>query len=184
MESKIVFEGLSDKGRKIVIRYPIKEDASKFCDYINILSKEKTFIRFQGEQVSLEYEEKYIENQLKKIHNHESVGLIVVCDNKIIGISLVDTKGKTESHEGGLSISIAKDYRGGGIGKKLMQLILKEAEKNIPQLRIISLGVFGNNPIAKKMYETFGFREYGRLPKGSLHKGIYVDHVYMYKNIK
>ena len=184
MEGKIVFEGLSDKGNKILIRYPTKDDGQIFCDYINILSKEKTFVRFQGEEVSLEDETKYLNTQLDRISKKQTVELIVFCNNKLIGISSIDMKDKTESHEGVFGISIAKEYRGEGIGKKFMQLVLGEAEKNMPQLRIVTLGVFGNNPLAKSMYENFGFKEYGRLPKGSLHKGEYVDHIYMYKNVR
>jgi len=184
MERKIVFEGLSKNGNKIVICYPMKDDAQVCCDYINALSKEKTFIRFQGEQVNLEYESKYLNTQLEKIIKKQGVTLLAFCSDKLIGHSSVDMKDKTEGHEGVFGISIAKEYRGEGIGKKFMQLVLEEAEKNIPQLRIITLGVFGDNPLAKSIYEKFGFKEYGRLPKGSLHKEKYVDHILMYRNVK
>ncbi len=184
MKRRIVFEGLSKKGNRIVICYPTKDDAQIFCDYINALSQEKTFVRFQGETISLKDEIKYLNTQLERIAKKQTVELLVFCNNKLIGISSIEMKDKTESHEGVFGISIAKKYRGEGIGKKFMQLVLKEAEKNIPQLRIITLGVFGNNPRAKSIYEKFGFKECGRLPKGSLHKEKYVDHIYMYKNVR
>jgi|WetSurMetagenome_2_1015567.scaffolds.fasta_scaffold00353_22 ribosomal protein S18 acetylase RimI-like enzyme len=184
MDRKIVFEGLSKKGNKIIIGYPMKNDAQIFCDYINALSKEKTFVRFQGEEIKLEDETKYLNTQLERIIKRQTVELLAFCNNVLIGISSIDMKDKTESHEGVLGISIAKEYRGEGIGKIFMQLIIKEAEKNMPQLRIITLGVFGNNPLAISMYEKLGFKEYGRLPKGSLHKNNYVDHIYMYKNVE
>ena len=184
MKRKIVFKGLSKKGNKIIVCYPTEDDAQIFCDYINALSKEKTFVRFQGEEVSLEDETKYLNTQLEKIAKKQTVELLVFCNNKLIGISSIDMKDKTESHEGVFGISVARESRGEGIGRKFMQLVLEEAEKNMPQLRIITLGVFGDNPLAKKMYEEFGFKEYGKLPKGSLHKEKYVDHIYMYKNVK
>lgn len=184
MERKIVFEGLSKKGNKIVISYPTEDDAEIFCEYINALSKEKTFVRFQGEEIKLKDEEKYLRSQLKRIAKKQTVELLVFCNNKLIGISSIDMKDKTESHEGMFGISITKAYRGEGIGKKFMQAVLEEAIKNMPQLRIITLGVFGDNPLAKSIYEKFGFKEYGRLPNGSLHKEKYVDHIYMYKNVK
>lgn len=46
-----------------------------------------------------------------------------------------------------------RSHRGQGIGKTLMEFVLKEAEKNIPQLRIVTLQVFGNNPLAQAMYK-------------------------------
>jgi RimJ/RimL family protein N-acetyltransferase len=184
MEGKIVFEGLSSKGNKIIIRYPVKGDVEQMRDYINSLSKEQTFIRFQGEQVTLGHETKYLNRQLKRIVKKTTVELFVFCNNKLIGISSIDMKDKTESHEGVFGISIANEYRGEGIGKIFMKMVLEEAERHMPQLRIITLGIFGGNVIAKSMYEKFGFKEYGRLPKGVLHKGKYVDHIYMYKNIR
>ena len=68
------------------------------------------------------------------------------------------------SHVGGVGITIAKDYRGEGIGKILMQSLLDEAENYIPQLRIITLGVYEDNPPALEMYKKLGFQEYGRFP--------------------
>ncbi len=184
MEGKIVFEGQTKDSKHYIIRYPQEKDAQAMTDYINTLSQERTFIRFQGEKVELEDETKYLEGQLKKINNKLTVQLLVLCESKIIGISAIDAKDRTESHEGVFGISLAKDYRGQGLGKTLMELVLKEAEENIPQLRIITLGVFGDNPLAQEMYKKFGFQEYGRLPEGTLHKGQYVDHIYMYKKIK
>jgi hypothetical protein len=67
MEGKIVFEGLSSKGNKIIIRYPVKGDVEQMRDYINSLSKEQTFIRFQGEKISLGDETKYLNRQLNFI---------------------------------------------------------------------------------------------------------------------
>ena len=93
-------------------------------------------------------------------------------------------KDRTEKHEGVFGISLAEKHRGEGIGKILMEVTLTEAEMQLPNLRIITLGVFGHNQQALHMYKNFGFQEYGRLPQGTLHKGTYVDHVYMYKKIK
>ena len=183
MEGKVVFQGKTSKGNNIIIRYPAKDDAFLMRDYINTVSKEQTFIRFQGEEVSLEDETKHLLGQMQKIAKKQTVQLHVVYEGKIIGIAGIDMKDKTESHEGVLGISVAKNYRGEGIGKKLMQFTLDEAKSNLPQLKIVTLGVFGDNSLAEDMYEKFGFKEYGRLPQGVLHKGKYVDHIYMYKNI-
>jgi len=40
------------------------------------------------------------------------------------------------------------------------------------------------NPTAKELYKTFGFVEYGSLPKGLLYKGKFEDEVYMYYEVK
>ena len=184
MEEKTVFQGKTKKENEYLIRYPQDGDAPAMCGYINELSKEKTFVRFQGEEVLLEDETKYLNGQLKKIKDKRTVQLLVFSDNRLVGISAVDLKDKTESHEGVFGISLSKDFRGEGIGKTLMRLTIGEAINNLPQLQIITLGIFGNNTLAISMYKNFGFKEYGRLPKGIFYKGKYIDHIYMYKNVK
>lgn len=59
---------------------------------------------------------------------------------------------------------------------------LLSVEKNLP-IKIVELSVYQNNPLAKELYEKFGFKQFGKLPKGIKHRGIYVDHIYMYKNV-
>lgn len=183
MQGNVVFEGKSDKGTDIVIRYPSRDDAKAMCDYINTLSKERTFIRFQGEEVSLERETKFLNSQLQRIAKHESVQLHVFSSGKIIGISEIDMKDKVNGHVGELGISIIKELRGERIGSLLMKLVIDEAIKNIPRLEIITLGVFSNNSLAIEMYKKFGFIEYGNLPNGVKLGDKYVGHIYMYKKI-
>lgn len=181
---KIVFQGKTKTGKEIVVRYPQIGDEKEMWRYINELSKEKTFVRFQGEEIILEDEIKYVKDQLNLIDQKKSVKLLVFSDNILIGITEVNMRDKTEQHVGILGISVAKDFRGEGIGKLLMELILKEAEKEIRELKIVTLEVYSTNDIAKKMYEKFGFVEYGKLPKGITRGGKFEDAILMYKNIK
>lgn len=183
MEGKIVFQGKTSKNNSIIVRYPKSSDAKAMHEYINTLSKERTFIRFQGEEISFNEETKFLKKQLQKITKNMSVQLLVFSNENLIGISGIEMGEKIDKHNGIFGISIAKDYRKEGIGSLLMKLVIDEAIKNMPQMEIITLGVFGNNHIAKKMYDEFGFREYGNLPNGVKLPDGYVDHIYMYKKI-
>ena len=62
--------------------------------------------------------------------------------------------------------------------------IINEAITHLQKLQIITLEVFGNNTIAMNLYSKMGFIEFGRLPDGRLHRGQYVDDVYMYKRVR
>ena len=63
-------------------------------------------------------------------------------------------------------VFIDRSFRGKGISKLLAQKAISYArEKNIPA---ISLFVNPNNPIAIKLYESFGFTEIGYNKNGSL----------------
>lgn len=184
MEGKIVFQGKSGKGKKILIRYIQKGDAGKMLDYINTLSKEQTFLRFQGEQLTIEEEERFLDGQLQKLHKNQAVHLLVFSDQELIGTASVTMLDKTDSHVGLFGISLGKGYRGEGIGKLLMKITLKEAEDKMPQLRLVTLYVFGDNILAQGMYKKFGFIEYGRLPEGSYRNGKYSDLISMFKKVR
>lgn len=184
MQGKIVFQRTTEKNNPILVRYPKKSDAKVMWTYINKLSTEQTYILFQGEEIAFKDEEEYLKKMLEKIEKKEAVELLVFSENELIGISGITMRDRAVAHEGVFGISVSKEYRGEGIGKKLMELVIKEAKKNLPQLKIITLGVFSNNLLAIKMYQKFDFEEFGRLPKGIVHKGKYVDHIYMYKKVK
>lgn len=180
---KIVFQGKIKSDKKILIRYPLLSDVYKLMDFMNTVSKEKTFIRFQGEQLTLEEEEKYLKDYLEKIKNKKGIKLIVFIDNKFIGVADITMQSSVESHIGIFGIIVADGFRGEGIGKLLMENVIAEALKEIPELKIIQLSVFANNPVAIEFYQQMGFREFGNLPEGILHKGKFVDHIYMYKRM-
>ncbi|MBI3985096.1 MAG: GNAT family N-acetyltransferase [Candidatus Levybacteria bacterium] len=184
MKDKIIFQGKSKKGTEIIIRYPNKKDAKQMMDYINTLSKEKTFITFQGEQVTLEEEIKHLKGFLQKIKDKKGVHLLVFSGRSLIGISNVYLGQRTQKHVGLMGISIAKNFRGEGIGRLLLKNVINEAIVNLEELEILLLGVFSNNSLAYNLYREFGFIEEGRLPKGVKLKNGYVDHIYMYKNVK
>ncbi len=182
--SKIVFRGKTPDNIPYIIRYPKRTDLNELWRYINDLSKEKTYISFQGEEISLKDERIYINSSLKKIREKKSVQLVVESDNKIIGISGVDTKGRVNFHVGLFGISIAKDFRGKGIGKKLIETVLKETENNLSHIKIIHLECFATNEAACNLYKSMGFKEYGRLPNGIGYKEKFVDEILMYYETK
>jgi RimJ/RimL family protein N-acetyltransferase len=179
----IVYKGKTKIGTDILIRYPAKTDVMEMTRYINTLSKERTFVRFQGEQQSIQEERKYLRSLLKKIKERKAITLLIFHDGLLIGSSGIEMRDKAEYHVGNFGISIAKDYRGEGMGTLLMRLVLEEAKKHLPNLKLCVLGVCEGNDIAHAMYKQFGFIEYGKLPKGVKHKEEYVDHIYMYKTM-
>lgn len=181
--SKIVFKGKTADGIPYVIRYPKGTDVNELCRYINELSKEKTFISFQGEDISLKDEKVYVNTSLNKIKDKKSIMLIVEINGTIVGNSHVDTKGRVNNHVGIFGISIAKDFRGKGIGKRLIESVLNETKKNLKHIKIVHLECFANNKTACNLYKTFGFKEYGKLPKGLAYKNQFVDEILMYKEL-
>jgi len=183
MEGKIIYQGLNNTGKKIIVRYPESSDAPEMTDYINKLSDERTFITYQGEHENLESEANYLNSVLGKIQKKKSVHLLVFVEQQLAGIAGVDLGDKINSHVGILGISIDQEFRGKGIGKILMENILTESADQLKQMKILTLGVFSNNAFAYNWYKKLGFKDYGNLPKGVKLENGYVNHIYMYKEI-
>lgn len=176
---------ISKSGHKVIIRYPTMDDLKEMTRYINTLSTEDTFIRFSGEQMSLDDERKFLETALKEIENKDMIYLCCFIRNTMVasaGIERNKVNKKRSLHIGTFGISVAQEHRGEGIGYTLMETILEEAKK-LEWLRIVELDVFGNNEAAVSLYKKFGFKEAGRIPGYYLHRGVYVDGVKMYKEI-
>ena len=180
----IVFEGPTAKGLNVVLRYPQPGDAPVLLDYINTLSSEQTYILFQGEQLTLEDEERWLENHLDQIASSRLVQLMAFSNGQLAGDAEIALGSGTSRHVAGLGISLAQPFRGQGLGELLISTLIEEAAINLPGLRMITLNVFGNNVVAQNLYRKVGFVEYGRLPGGILHRGEYVDNVYMYRRVR
>lgn len=181
---RIVYQDTLPTGEEILIRYPEKEDVQAFLDLINEVSLEESFILFQGKQLTLEEEKAFIHSHIEKIENKKEVFLSLWVNDTLAGNSGLEMKADALVHEGEFGIVLRKDYRGKGLGKLLMKTVLEEAEKELPDLRIVTLGVFGQNTVGRDMYKKFGFKEYGWLPEGVYRKEKYDDHIFMYKKIR
>lgn len=179
----IIYQTTTKSGKTVSFRYPTVDDVQILTDYINKISTERTFITFQGEQQTLESEKEYLKSELDKIIKNNCVYLLAFINNKLVGSAAIDLEDKVESHVGVFGITVAKEYRGDGIGKLLLENILKESKK-IKKLKIIKLQVYSPNILAQNLYKKFGFIEYGRLPGGIKYRNKYVDAILMYKKVR
>lgn len=182
--SESLFHFKSRKGREIFLRYPKWSDVQIMHDYINTLSMERTYIRLQGEEITVEDEQNYIKSALDKIDEKLGVMLLAFHEDELIGIAEISMKDKIEDHIGVLGISIAKDYRDEGIGTNLLECTVEQTLTNIPKLAIVVLEVYGANEKAIQVYKNVGFVEFGRLPKGVHFHGDYIEQCYMYKTVR
>lgn len=84
-------------------------------------------------------------------------------DGRLIGH--VDLKGPSLAagrHRCMLGIGLERPYRRLGLGRELMQTAIDFA-RQAPQIDWIDLHVFGHNHPARRLYESFGFQEVGRI---------------------
>ena len=167
----------------LIIRYPQKGDEKVMLEFINQLSAERTFILMQGESMTLEEEKKYLDSWLEKISKKTGIMLLVFDKDILIGVSSIKLGRYSTKHVGLFSISVKNEYRGKGVGKLLMSSIIDESSKQLEDLEVISLTVQSENIIAQAMYQSFGFKKYGLLPRGIKLVNGYRDHILMYKRV-
>ena len=158
------------------------DDAQALLQFVNELSAEDTFVTFSGEVLTLAEEQEFVAESIKKIAAGDRVQVIAWCDGRVVGNSAIERSTalkKRSLHVAEFDISISKQWRGNGIGRALMQHVLYAAVKNIQDIDLIKLSLFGTNERAYKLHSSFGFTEYGRLEGEILHKGAKTSHIYM-----
>lgn len=84
-------------------------------------------------------------------------------------------------HWGQLTVFVARDQRGQGAGRALMEALLDWAVTD-PLIEKVSLAVFSSNERAIKLYEELGFVREGYCPRDMrFEDGSYIDSVLMYQ---
>ena len=173
----------SGEGVEILFRPPKAGDAKAAMQFINKFVDEKSYVAMQ-EKITLTNEKKWLRATMKKIRKKETISIFAFLNNKkIIGSCGVEKGGKTSYHTGVIGIAIAKDFRGIGLGKFMMQYMIKEAQQKLKS-EIVVLHVYSQNKPAQVLYKKLGFRVAGRVPKGIKHHGKYMDDIIMYKNLR
>lgn len=169
-------------GKSVILRSVRRSDVEELMMYINALVEEDTFIS-AVKKVNRKEEEEYVEKRLKAVKEKSGFNIVAEYKGRIISNGEVSIVGGREEHVGVLGISVSKGFRNEGLGAIVVGELLRLAKKFL-KLKLVYLTVFENNERAIYLYEKFGFRECGRIPKGVLYKGKYIDHVYLCLELK
>ena len=170
--------------KKIVIRQIRDNDianAKKFQNYINSLIAEEAMI-LMNKKFSLKEERKAVEGFLKNSRQKNKVLIIAEHNNQIVGLTDISLDRHRRNHIGIFGISIRAGYRGNGLGKHIMEEVIKLAKKELnPKPKMIQLEVYANNKPAIGLYKKMGFKQVAKLPKQIQHRGKLIDELVMIK---
>ena len=169
--------------RVCTLRSAAVSDAAAIIDFLRISNTETYFMLRYPEEVTLTEDE-----EIGILKNWEDSSnklfLLALIDGEIAGtcgIAPIAEYLKTK-HRGHFGISVKQKYWGLGIGSLLIREILSFAKEN--GFDQIELGVYADNLRAQKLYERFGFVEWGRLPNAyKLKDGSYRDEINMILNL-
>ena len=172
-------EYILKNGKTVNIRKPVADDAEAIINLISVADTETKFLaRNPGEfSVTVEQEKTFIGNILK---DDDSEWFVAEYDREIIGMCSVGLVGKTERfrHRAEVTFVILQDYCGIGIGGKLMQSCISWCRGK--GIRQIELDVVSENKRAIDMYEGFGFKITGIIPRAMRYPdGTFADKKFM-----
>jgi len=155
--------------RPFHVRQARQEDAAAALRYIEAFFEEPNLsVTYSPGEFSLSIAE---EEQF--IQSHQAPGallLFALCEEEVIG-SLGFQAGKLARtrHAGTFGVSVARQWRGVGVGSVLIERLLAWAREH-PEIERVGLEVFSTNPGAYRLYRRFGFQEEGRR-RGAIRMG-------------
>ena len=144
------------------MRHGRVEDAEQSLALFRSVVEEERFFMVSAEECArtLASQEAHIRHHVLERDSCIVVGLV---GPLLVGqISIRSGAYLRTRHVGTIEMFVAKEFRGGGIGSKLLSVALKWCKKR-SSLRKIDLSVFADNRAAVELYRKFGFEEEGRL---------------------
>lgn len=163
------------------IRLPDSGDAPAAMEFVNSLVGEDVKV-LHNKTNSLEEEERWLGEQLAAIAAGNEILYFAFAGEKLVGSAEIKRGRGKSAHVGTVGISVAKGWRGRGLGTELLEKILLAGRSELG-LRIATLTVFANNLPAINLYRKAGFVEEGRLKGHIIHKGAPVNQLQMSKEL-
>lgn len=166
------YEFILKNNQKLIIRKACEDDTERFLKYFNSVGGETDFLGFgaEGPRVTLEEEREIFKNSTSK-----NFFLIAELDKKIVGSCSVSTNEKRlrSFHFGELGIVVLKDYWNLGIGYNLISTAVMLSKK--AGLKKINLDTRIDNTKAVNLYKKLGFKEEGRITRGTFINNKFYD---------
>jgi len=178
MQQVLLARKLLSKNLKIVVDYNGDVLASfspkEYADYVNQLVKQKAYITVQ-KKVKPRDEIEWMYQKLERLRTGKAFMIFVIDkkSKKLVGMLELIPYEFPFDHNCELSVSVRKEYRGLGLGTKMIKKAIKLATKL--GYENIYLYVSKKNKEAISLYKKLGFKEIAVLKKGRNHYGKYVD---------
>lgn len=165
----------SEKYLRIIVRPIAETDIQGFQKCLDTIARERVYLGFI-EGPPLDRVRFFI---LKNI-SEDLPQFVAVRDQEVVGwcdISPETLPGFT--HCGHLGMGVRKDYRGKGLGRRLLEATLQKAQAK--GLERIELEVYASNNPAIELYKTSGFIVEGIKKRGRKLDDVYDDVILMAK---
>ncbi len=171
-------------GCTVELRNAETEDAEALIRYLKTTTAETPFLIREPEEVTLTLEQEcaFIRNNIEA---ERELLLTALVDGEHVGNCSLMSIGNYHRyhHRCEVAIALYKEYWGRGIGRHMLERVLSIAKAN--GYEQAELEVIADNGAAIALYESLGFREYGRFPRNMKYKdGTYADALWMMKDLR
>ncbi|MBQ7714986.1 MAG: GNAT family N-acetyltransferase [Clostridia bacterium] len=152
-------------GRECTLRNADASDAEAVYDLFNLTHEQTDYLLSYPDENSLSVEGE-AEFLKEKTESENEIEILAETDGKCVGFAGINAVGKKFKvrHRAEFGISVDRDFWGLGIGRALMNACIECARA--AGYSQIELDAVAENERAVKLYESAGFVEYGRNPKG------------------
>ena len=152
-------------GRACTLRSGTASDGQALLDVFNLIHGQTDFLLTYPEEhgYTAQQEADFLQ---RKMDSTDEIELLAELDGKVVGSAGIGCVGRKEKirHRAEFGISVDKAYWGLGIGRALTKACIECAKRaGYAQLE---LEVVAENRSAIALYESVGFEEYGRNPRG------------------
>ena len=152
-------------GRTCVLRNATGADAQGVLDNFIRNHEQTDFLTTYPDEITFTVEGEAKDPQAKA-DSPNGVELVAEVDGRIVGQAGIESLGKTDKvkHRADFGISIDEEYWGLGMGRALTRACIELAKQaGYVQLELQAVA---DNAHALALYESEGFTEYGRNPRG------------------
>jgi len=152
-------------GRTCTLRNGTERDGQAMWEIFNLTHAQTDYLLSYPEENSFTAEEE-AQFLREKTESADEIELLAEIDGTVVGTAGIERVGNKEKvrHRAEFGISIDREYWGLGIGRALTEACIECAK--IAGYAQLELDVVAENKNAIALYESVGFVEYGRNPRG------------------
>ncbi|MBK7960643.1 MAG: GNAT family N-acetyltransferase [Bdellovibrionales bacterium] len=160
---------------KTEIIYPTGKYFKSFHEALSTVAKERVYI----EMIEAPPLDKVSSFQSQLIEKNGPVYYALNGDRVVGWCDVFPEENPRQSHRGGLGMGLIPEFRGQGLGSKLLSSVLDHAKRF--GLEKVELNVYTSNISAVALYKKFGFEQEGLIKKYRKLDGQYFDCIAMGK---
>lgn len=152
-------------GKECCLRNGVESDGQEVLEIFNLTHGETDYLLSYPDENSFDavQESQFLKG---KTESENEIEILAVLDGRVAGTAGIEAIGNKDKvkHRAEFGVSVAREYWGLGIGRALMEACI-ECARQAGYMQL-ELDVVAENTSAISMYQSAGFVEYGRNPRG------------------